>query len=62
MLDGVLEGLALALDAHFHFLAQLSVHLEVLDLQLASPILRSVNELRRHAELERVCLLMIGCR
>ena len=62
MLDGVLEGLALALDARFHFAAQLAVHLEVLDLQLAVPFFRSVDELSRYAEMERVWRLMIGCR
>ena len=43
MLNRVLQGLALTLDAVLHLLAQLPINLEVLNLQLAIPLFLHVD-------------------
>ena len=54
------EGLALTLDAAFHLLSQLLIHFEVLDLQLAIPLLLRINEFRGHLELHLGVVIQVA--
>ena len=48
MLDALLQSSSLPLDALFHLLAKLLVNLEILQLQLAIPLLSREHQLIRH--------------
>ena len=62
MLDGVLQCLALALDAVFHLLTQLLIDFEILNLQLAISLLLRIDKLSGHVEfdLRDVDFLVLG--
>ena len=59
MLNGVLKGFALALDAILHLASQLLIHSEVLYLQLTVSLFLSVDEFGRHTVLKRI-LAVVG--
>ena len=59
MLNGVLKGFALALDAILHLTSQLLIHSEVLYLQLTVSLFLSVDEFGRHTVLKRI-LAVVG--
>ena len=50
MLNGMLQCLALALDAGFHLSSELLIYFEILDLQLAISLFLCIDKLRRHVE------------
>ena len=62
MLNGMLQCLALALDAAFHLFAELLIHFEILDLQLAISLLLRIDKLSGHVEfnLRVVYFLVLG--
>ena len=62
MLNGMLQCLALALDAVFHLFAELLIHFEILDLQLAISLLLRIDKLSGHIEfnLRVVYFLVLG--
>ena len=62
MLNGVLKGFALALDATLHLASQLLIHSEVLYLQLAVSLLLSVDEFGWHTVLKRILAVVGGVR
>ena len=59
MLNGVLKGFALALDAILHLASQLLIHSEVLYLQLTVSLFLSVDEFGWNTVLKRI-LAVVG--
>ena len=62
MLNGMLQCLTLALDAAFHFPAELLIYFEILDLQLAISLLLRIDKLSGHVEfdLRVIYFLVLG--
>ena len=62
MLNGVLKGFALALDATLHLASQLLIHSEVLYLQLTVSLLLCVDEFGWHTVLKWILAVVGGVR